>query len=273
MKRNLCVSTPAYLASQLMKGGEMVGVSLLASALLASDDDQEISEVFERMSKGLDPMHDLHGLWVDVLAEHPWMVGKMGPLVDWMDGAPDPMIDTVRDLCRFLATMSVWVCMEEADEDLLGRVIQTMRAIETRTFHTGDYVFTPPMESALAFLFGQDLIFTEKKGQLVETKKRQLLKPGQRFMDAYAGTGTRIVGMGMLHRASGVDPTTIGWVLQEADGMFLALAGVNMVLNDMGEHIELRHSRVYQDSLLAAHARGLTPVWDLPPAALLEPRW
>lgn len=273
MKRNLATAGPAYLASKLKRGGEMIGVSLLATALLASDEDQEIAETFARMAEAVNPLLDIEALWEGVVEEHPWMDGKLGPLIDWMAGAPDPMVESAREICRFLSTLSVWSCMNGADGDLLAQVIQTMRSVETRTFHLGEYLFAPPHIAALKFLTATDTQYRRVDGEMVLTQERVLPQDGESMMDAWAASGTRVIGLGMLIRMEGRDPANVLWTLQEADGMLLAIAGVNMVLHEMGEQIELVHSRDYQDALLASHAKGFTPQWDLPPASVLEPRW
>lgn len=276
MRRRLSTGTPAWLATKLLKGGETVGVCLLASALLVSDeaDDDAIAEVFEGMGRVVNPLIDLQGLWTDVLAQHPWMDGHMGPLVDWMDGASDSIVDTVRELCAFLATVSVWGCDEQADGDLLARVIQTMRMIETKTFHTGQYAFYTPEQAALMSIMGADELYTrDKTGEWALTSERRTLRNGGSFGDLWAGSGTRIIGQAMLMRAEGQDPTTVRWLLRDGDGMLLALAAVNMVVYNIGEQITLEHDRAFQDSWLAAHAAGFKRVHDLPPLAAIEPRW
>lgn len=273
---NLTTGTPAWLAVQLATGGETIGVCMLATALLVSEDADErlISETFTGMARAHDPLADLQAFWTDIVAQHPWMDGKIGPLVDWLEGASDAMGDTVRRLAERLSTISVWGCDGEADGDLLARVIQTMRAIETRTFHTGEFAFYTPMQAAMMFTLGIDEVYTpHKDGTIESTDKRELPREGQGFMDAWAGSGTRVIGLSYLMRGEGIDPTKIRWTLQEADGMLLALAAVNMVVYNIGENITLIHDRQFQDTWQAAHAAGFKRIHDLPPASVLEPRW
>lgn len=278
----LSIPTPGWLALNLMHGGETVGLCMLATAMLVSDDsdDIEISRAFNAISAAYDPLEDLRSFWAQQQADHPFLQGNIGPLVDWLDGAPESLNRTVQRCAATLGGVSISGADEQADHDLLARVLQSMRECQAGTMTSGQWKFVTQEQQMLKTALGLDDVYVPyekvgKKGRKTrgwrraETLEERLPREGTTFRDQWAGSGVRAVTLARMMRALGLDPTKVTWSLQEADGMMLAIAGVNMVAWEMGEHIELIHDDTYQVAAQAAYAATR----DLPPAVLLAPQW
>jgi hypothetical protein len=79
------------------------------------------------------------------------------------------------------------------------------------------------------------------------------------FADLWAASGMRAIALAVIMRDRDQDPTTVRWVLLEADPMFRVCLVINCLAWEIGEQVEVYDGTTYKQSLISAYMKGEIP--------------
>lgn len=166
-------------------------------------------------------------LWQEMVHCRPFLTGHIDALVGWLDHAARPGSES--DLARARALLDCFKVLAEVDleatanqpgidSEMLGPLYSTLRS--------------PTTARAIgAFYTPMALSMTIARMTPVE-EGRSILEPA-------CGAGGMVIARARVMRASGRDPTTCTWVLNDLDPLAVALAGINCVIHGLGRQIML----------------------------------
>lgn len=241
-----------WLSSNLLKYSHaralaMLGIAVTLNNGMASDD--EINDFLLGIADSTDSVYVVNEYYRGLEREHPFLEGFLGPLTRWTE---DPVFEDyqrIPEIARLLATIrwSVFTqgegvqylpalgiavpgTLRGAQGDILGQVYNDMTAIgagRSRVFH---YV---SIEESMI-----DLLVSMGPG---------IARLGN-FMDAWCGSGTRAIALDRLWLLLGLPPKPDReWSLNDPQPMPVALAGLNMVAEQIGPRVTLRCDRKWAE--------------------------
>jgi hypothetical protein len=238
---NLSVPRPGWISAKLMPAGSAIGLAMLGVAVTMEDgmaSDDQINAWYARIAVDDDPIWEINQHYVALEAAYPFLVGFLGPLTAWTEYPQVEQADLVRSAAQMLSEIAWSHTEPAAGGDILGRVHNDMNAIGARRSEVFDY--TPIDLQAIAAI-------------------AQGLDPDLRsFMDAWCGSGIRVIGLAKALRIIGGDPAQVRWHLNDPSPMAIALAGLNMVGYQIGPDVTLRCDRRWAE--IWAANRGSDPL-------------
>lgn len=174
----------------------------------------------------------LRSLWEMFVKASPYLADIINPLVDWIDRPGEFDDDAIGRCFGYLAGIDIYATVERAQGEILGAVYQQMLGMRNDPLGR---IYTP-MNAARMMAAMVDM------------------DEGKSFCDPCCGTGGMAVAAILEMRARGKDPRTCLWVLNDIDGLAVAMAGVNMAARGI-PHVRLSRA----DALADPEAIGAPP--------------
>lgn len=239
----LSVPTPGWLATRMMHAGTPVALALLGIAVTLADgkaSDEELDEFFYNLSRTDDSVWVVNQHYVALEHAYPFLSGYLGAITGWTEQPGLEQYNQVRQIACDLNTVCWSKTEPAAGGDLMGRVANQMMSIGARRTRVFDYV---PIGEAYAEMVMRGL----------------WTRPHGSFIDAWCGSGTRVVALHRLLLDCGYS-TDIPWRLNDPNPSAIAMAGLNMVAYDVGPDVKLSCNREW------AEVWGTSTFWGTAPS-------
>lgn len=252
----LCTPETGWIAAKLMPAGATIGLSLLGVAVALNQgqaSDEEINDWYEAFATDSDPVYLLNHFYVELEQQYPFLLGHLGALTGWTE-APDIQSSQVAvDATEHLKTIRWSETEPRAGGDILGRVKNQMDSIghrRTKVFHYGS--------------IADAMLGIVERGHGLEQQRS--------FVDAWCGSGCRVIGMAQVQRMLGHDTTKTAWRLNDPAPTAVAMAGLNMVAYDIGPDVKLMCDREWSEIWSASSLWSVTPALlaSLPPELAID---
>lgn len=251
----LCTPETGWIAARLMPAGATIGLSLLGVAVALNQgqaSDDEINDWYEAFSADSDPVYLLNHFYIDLEQRYPFLVGYLGALSGWTEAPDIQSSQAAVDVAQHLKTICWSETEPRAGGDLLGRVKNQMDSIGHRRTRVFDY-------ASIA-------------DAVVGILERGHVQQQRSFIDAWCGSGCRVIGMAKLQEMLGHDVAKISWRLNDPAPSAIAMAGLNMVGYGIGPDVKLMCDRQWSEIWSASSLWSVTPAMldSLPPELAID---
>lgn len=245
---NLTTPTPGWISIRMRHYGIPLVLSLLGIAITLEDgnaSDEEINRHFDLLATEDDGVWVINQYYVALEEQHPFLSGFLGAITRWTEEPALHHYEHVREAAAVLRTIKWSAAEEKAGGDLLGSVCNDMQSVGARRASVFDF----PDVNAQAIRF-------------MMTQNPWALKS---FMDAWCGSGTRVLGVIKAMRAAGRNTDELEWILNDPAPKSIAMAGLNMVGVGQTANVTLKCDQEWANLWAASHAGDTYSLRQLPP--------
>lgn len=198
-----------------------IALSLSATAVVVQGAPAPLATLFlEHLETTDDVVADLTRLWSLTSETAPYLRGRLGPLLGWMDRPVEGDAQAARACAGVLARASLGdlLASPQLGGDVLGPLYACLRS-HSSAQSLGAFYTPMPVSAALAALCATS--------------------EGDAVHEPSCGSGGMLVAVARDMRSRGLDPATCSWVLNDVDPTAVALAGVNALAHGFGPSVTL----------------------------------